>query len=287
MSNNIIFYIVFLSQIILLSYYYPKQILNQIGYVLKTCPPSEYPKLYPKDAAYYKIGQFLFKSVTFIILAFGFIALGGLLFWNTSSAGKISEAIPTVYFFVQMAPIFLMEIFGFAYFKLMRKADSRSTRKAELHPRRLFDYVSPIAVVVAIFMFLACIAFFYSLSGLEFAGDNDTFVIIITLALSNLLFGGIIFWNLYGKKLDPYQAGKDRRKQLELTIKSMVYVSIVASTFLIVFKGINVYNLDSLEPVLMSIYFQIIVYLGLGSLLRNQNMENIDFEVYKKDMPVT
>jgi len=283
MPDNILFYFVFLSQILLVSYYYPKQILSRVTHVLRTYPPSEYPKLYLKDMAYYKIGQTVYRFVNLIILAIGFIILVIIGIWDNSSNGKISEAIPVAYFFVQMAPLLIMEASSFAYFKLMRKADIRTTRKADLQPRRLFDFVSPIFVTIAVFLFIVCIGFYHTINPFRFDPSNDTFVIAITMILSNLLFAGIIFWNLYGKKLDPYQAGKDRLKQIEITVKSLVYMSIAASIFLIIFEAMDEFNLDYLEPVLMSIYFQFIIFLGLGSMLRNYNMEDMNFDVYKEN----
>jgi len=286
MLENILFYFVFLSQILLISFYYPGQILNRISYVLKTFPPSEYPKLYPKNNNYYKTGLQVFKVLNIIILTIGLMLLIVIGLWDSSSDGMVSEAIPVVYFFIQMVPLVLMELSGFAYFKMMRKADERTTRKAQLQPRRLFDYVSPAVVAVAIFMFIACIAFFYSINQFRIHPGNDTFIITITLILSNFLFAGIIFWNLYGKKLDPYQDGKDRQKQVKLTVKSLVFVSIVASAFLITFKAINEFNLDYFEPVFMSLYFQFIIFIGLGYMLRKQHIEDINFEVYKADVPL-
>ncbi|KAA3613120.1 MAG: hypothetical protein D8M58_12490 [Calditrichaeota bacterium] len=284
MLENILFYFVFLGQILLISYYYPKQILIRISYVLKTFPPEEYPKLYPKHPDYYKAGQLIYKIINFIILAIGLIVIVVIGVWDNSSVGKVSEAIPIAYFFLQMIPLLLMEISGFAYFKMMRKADMRTTRKANLQPRNLFDYVSSVAVSFAFILIVACIAFFYSLYGFSFDFENKTFVIVLSLVFSNLIFAGIIFWNLYGKKLDPHQAVEDRMRQVEVTIKSLVYMSIVASIFLIAIKAIDEFNLDYYEPVLMSFYLQFIMFIGLGSLLRNQRLEDMNFDVYKKDV---
>ena len=43
-SNNL-FYIVFLGQILLISYYFPRKLLERMQYVLETYPPAAYPKL--------------------------------------------------------------------------------------------------------------------------------------------------------------------------------------------------------------------------------------------------
>jgi hypothetical protein len=287
MPDNILFYVVFISQILLISFYYPRKILSKISYVLKTYPKSEYPKLYPKQTTYYQRGMLMYRVINIIILLTGFILLFEIGRWDYSSDRNISEAFPLAYFFIQMMPFIIMEISGFAYFKLMRKADIRTKRQAGLQPRRLFDFVSPISVTAAIVLFFTCIAFFYSLHQFQFNVKNDTFVIVITLTLSNLIFAGIIFWNLYGKKLDPYQASKDRLKQVEVTVKSLVFMSIAASLFLMVFEALDEFQLDYLEPVLMSLYFQMIIFLGLGALLRKYRVEDMNFDVYKEDASTT
>ena len=287
MLENILFYPIFLSQILLISFYYPKKIFNRMTFVMEKYPPEQYPKLYVKPMGFYKNVIRTFKIANQIILVIGIVGIIGLGYLDLSHEGSISELIPAVYFMIQILPVFLMEVFGFAYFKMMRKADTRTTRKAELMPRRLTDFVSPIAVGLAIFMFFACLLFFYLLEGFQYDLRNDTFIILITLCLSNLIFCVIIYWNIYGKKLDPYQAGKDRIRQIEITVKSLVYMSILASIFLIVTKSINAFELDYLETALMSVYLQTVIWLGLGSMLKNIRLEKLDFEVYKNEAAVS
>jgi len=48
-SSNIIFYIAFLGQIYILSWYFPGKILDRMKTVLETYPPAEYPRLYPNS----------------------------------------------------------------------------------------------------------------------------------------------------------------------------------------------------------------------------------------------
>ena len=57
--------------------------------------------------------------------------------------------------------------------------------------------------------------------------------------------------------------------------------------FLILTKSINVYDLDYLETALMSVYLQIVIWLGLGSMLKNIRLEKLDFEVYKNEAAVS
>lgn len=283
MLDNILFYIVFLSQIILVSYYYPSKILNRMRQVLEKYPPESYPKLYPKPDEYYEKWKFRYRIINLIIMLLGFIILIAIGYKDFYYEGNTSESIPVFYFMVQSFPLILMEISGFAYFKLMRKADVRTTRKADLQPRRLFDFVSPVAVGFAILTNIACLFFFFYINEFQFYFGSDAFVILLTLLASNAIYIGIIYFNLYGKKQDPYQDSKDRTRQVEVTVKSLVFMSIAAGIFLTLTKVIDSYGLESLEPIAMSIYLQFILVIGLGALLRKLRIENINFEVYRVD----
>ena len=59
--ENILFYFLFLSQIILISFYFPRKMLKRIKYVLAKYPPEQYPNLYPKPGEYYEKIQHLYK----------------------------------------------------------------------------------------------------------------------------------------------------------------------------------------------------------------------------------
>ena len=282
MPDNILFYFVFISQIFFISFYYPREILNRSNFVINKYPPNEYPRLYIKSLDIYKRKQRSFKIVNQLIMVIGILLLFAFGIWDYLSEGYIDQIFILIYFMVQVLPLMILEYSGFAYFKLMRKADLRTTRRAELNPRRLFNFISPAILGFAVFLIIACIFIFYLIHQFQFHPSNDTFVISITLILSNLLYAGIIYWNIYGKKINPYQATKDRINQIEVTVKSLVFMSIAASLFLIINGIVENYDLEYLESALMSIYLQLIIFIGLGTILRNLRVENIDFEVYKE-----
>ena len=284
MPDNILFYFVFISQIFFISYYYPREILNRSNFVINKYPPNEYPRLYIKSLDIYKRNQRSFKIVNHSIMVIGILLLFTFGIWDYLSEGYIDQIFILIYFMVQVLPLMILEYSGFAYFKLMRKADIRTTRRAELNPRRLFNFISPAILGFAVFLIIACIFIFYLIHQFQFHPSNDTFVISITLILSNLLYAGIIYWNIYGKKINPYQATKDRINQIGVTVKSLVFMSIAASLFLITNGIVENYNLEYLESALMSIYLQLIIFIGLGTILRNLRVENIDFEVYRKNI---
>ena len=75
MQTNILFIIIFFSQMLLLSYYLPGKIRNRIRYIFKTYPPSDFPKLYPKPIEVYKIFLNIFWGINVAIFVAGLLIL--------------------------------------------------------------------------------------------------------------------------------------------------------------------------------------------------------------------
>jgi hypothetical protein len=55
------------------------------------------------------------------------------------------------------------------------------------------------------------------------------------------------------------------------------------SVFIAMTAADDLYSLDSVAAVIMSVYFQVIAVLSLGYTLRNINPDEINFDVYKND----
>lgn len=287
MPDNIEFYFIFLGQILLISFYFPRKILSRIRYVVETYPPSEYPKLYPKSIEYYEKAQRNYKTVNQFIFVAGFILMFAFGLWGYPTEGKIARLIPVVFGLIQVLPLIGMEISEFNQFKLMRKADLRTTRMAELRPRRLFDFVSPAIFSMAIVMYIAFILLDLYWHQFNIDWGHDTVQRAMVITAGNLFFALIIIWNLYGKTLNPHQAYKDRTKQIGLAVKSLVFLSIAMSVFFMTTAAGDAFDLDSFEPSIASLYFQLIVWISLGTMLRTLRVDDINFEVYKEDVSVT
>ncbi len=164
----------------------------------------------------------------------------------------------------------------------MRKANSSTTRKAELQPRRLFDFISPTMFGMAILVYFAFIGFVLYIKQFDFPWFGGYWN-IVGVTLLNLFFAGIIIWNLYGKRRDPHQAYEDRKRQIELTVKSLVFISIAATLKIAISIVLGALELRHLQPIVTSLYFQLIVFIGIGTVLRAFRVEDINFEVYKED----
>lgn len=283
MSFNLLFFIVFLSQLLLISYYYPKQILNRINFVLKKYPPDSYPKLYPESATKLNVGRRVFQGLNLIIIIIGLTAMfssGVLSSDNETKLVNIDDLI-LLFGMLQFLPFLLMEIAGFKQFKLMRKSDLRTSRTAELIPRRLFDFVYPVLVWTAVLMFAGSLLFVFYIH--EFTLTPDFITMAISLSLCNTLFIGLTIFNLSGKTLDPYQSKKDRIKQIEFTVRSFVFISIFVSIFMAGTIAFKKFELDQYQIIFNSFYWQLIAIFSIGAMLKKIKVEDIDFDVYKDD----
>jgi hypothetical protein len=283
MSIHILFYALFLSQIILISHYYPKKIINRIDEVIKNYPPEGYPKLYPESTEKVVAAKKRYQLLNLIIMIIGFIliAIYARMSVDYDSNDKFAEGLPLMFGIVQYIPFMLLELSGFRQFKLMRKANKSTSRTAGLTPRKLFNYVSPISVISAIALVSTYI--FFDLYINNFTFTSDFLIKIFTICLVHVLFIGLTVFHLTGKRLDPHQAAKDRTQQTEFSIQSMVFCSMFFSVYLIAGSVVEAYELGHIEIIINSIYFQVIALVGIGGTLRAVRLENVNFDVYKAD----
>lgn len=280
METKFLFITIVLNQLFLISYYFPRKITNRIQYVLDTYPPSEFPKLYPKSIEYYTRKQRNYRILNTFILVLGSVLLG-IVFSNfpeDSQRERWDQAIVLGFFIVQFFPLLLLEISSFNIFRHMRKTDSRTTRKAELQPRRLFDFISPTLLGVVVFVYVGFVIFILYFKRFDYPwfGGNLN---IVSITGAYLFFSVIAVWNMFGKKLDPYQSHEDRRQQISLIVKQLALISIGMTLYSIFTILAHTFEIRYLGSIFMSIYFQILAVLTFQAI----QIENINFDVYKED----
>lgn len=281
MFINYVFYLVFALQIVLLSYYYPKKISERMKQVMEKYPPATHPKLYPQSAAQQQSANNKFIWVSRVILSLGLI-LAALLFYaleqNITSTAKMA-LVPLVFGLVQAIPYLMIEIISSRHLKLMRQLNTKVTRQAELAPRQLFSFIEPYKVFSAVALFLLCIgsvAYFE-----QFKLTADLLVLLVTMLLSNGLFVVLTLKLLYGKKLDPYQSNADRSKIITASVNSFVFTSVLISVYLGLNRSVDVFGLQDIEIIFNSLYWQLVALMSTGSMLRNNAVDDLNFEVYR------
>lgn len=288
---DILFYAVFISQIFLISYHYPKKTYDRNAFVLRTYPASEYPKLY-KHSKYVNPEKALNKtmliymSFNIAIAVFGIGLLIAMVIhgYAPSNIKANQDLIFVLFFFVlQALPHNLLEISTHNWHKHMRNAAVTSKRAAELTPRRLFDFIAPAHIVFAVTAFIAWASFYLYNKGFTTPWDNQTYITFIGMTGMNLLYIILGYKFLRGKKPDPHQNQADQHRLIKTKIRVLLFASIAASVSLLTFGIINQNGWDIFEPIAMSLYFQIIIIFGIGEILRGFKIETINFDVYKED----
>lgn len=281
MLITILICLVLISQIWFLSYYYPKQVVRRIDFVLTHCPENEYPKLYPISIERIKTIKLGYQYVNHLIAFVGILIFlyFTLAVTDLNNYLNILDDIPLLFGMVQFIPLFILELLGYKHLKLMRQQNTQTNRKAELQPRRLFQFISPIYVFIAFAVYFGFI--FFELYISNFTLTFDTIIKLTAVSLVNVMFIVLALKNLYGKKCDPYLDTHERNKQTKFVLQSITFVSIFVSCFLIAHSWVNIYQYNLAEILINSLYFQMIALFSISSLLGRFKIEEINFDVYK------
>ena len=280
MPEHMLFHVAFLCQVLLVSFYFPRVILRRMKYVFETYPPSTHPKLYPRPIEYYEGARRKYRITNLRILLAGLLLLAVLLVYPRS--GEWDHVIAWWYFFVQFLPVMLLDVSSLREFRLMRSVSLRTTRSAELRPRRLFDFVSPTMIGVAIITYIAFVVLVVYIRQFDFPWFGG-YVNIVVVTMANLGFAGVIFRIIYGRKLNPHQAHEDRMRYMETIVQVLVFMSFAATMFIALIIVLAALELRSFQPVAQSVYFQVVAVICLQAYRIDVN----DFEVYREDPAVT
>ncbi len=281
MAISIILLAVFICQIWLLSYYYPKQVTNRISYVLEHYTPEQYPKLYPESPEkIQKIkNSYLLLNYLCIFIGLAIIGYYGFIIDDFNNHLNVLDDLPLLFGIVQYLPVIYLELRGCRQLKLMRKLNKVTNRSAELQPRRLFDFIEKKYVVMAAIVYLFYLVFTLFIS--QFTLNAELGIKLATVTGVNLLFIILGAKNLYGKKRDPLQSHTDRVKQIQFTLQSFVFISIFMTIYLMVHSLLNQYQYSYGEIIINSLYFQVIALYSIGILLKRFNIKDVNFDAYK------
>jgi len=279
--------VAFLGQVLVISYYLPSVVVGRARYVLEKYPPSSHPRLYgsPLEAAeralqIYRGMNFVVLALGLALLAFGtfFLPLEQLREWQEATDFASYETIFTAYMMLQFAPLLIAAILGFPLFTLKRRVDSRTTRRAELRRRSLSDFAPPALLGAAALTYLSFAVFIWYMGRFDFPWFGGYLNLVIVTG-ANLLFLGISLKHVYGKKKDPYQGNEDRARQIEFTLRTLLFVSIALTMYTAVGISLKALGFDDVTPIATSIYYQLLAAMSF----REFRIDNVNFEVYRED----
>jgi hypothetical protein len=277
MWDNYVLYIVFLGQIFVLSYYFPRKILALINTSIQQHPRAIYPKLYPLEDDAIKIKLRIYNIFNACVVMVGLAILVISIINNSDDlAGWDDQAVLLAFLMLQYLPMLYLAVQAFTYLKLMREQNKLEQRTADLQPRKLLDFVSKSFLITATSSYCICVATVLYFVKHPFDGFAGLINIVgVTVIYAGLSLG--IYQKLYGKKRNPLQTNEDRTIETTVVIKLLVLTAICSSLYLAISLVLASLDMRDLGNVVYSLYLQAFVFY----IYQVMKFDRVDYSVYK------
>jgi len=269
---------VFIIQVVFISWYMPKNIKNKIKNIINDYPPKEYPKLYPVSVDAIKMGLIIFNGFNWIVFMIGaWVVAYGAYSQSSEMLNVDSSAVLMGFFFLQWLPYLVLEFTSFKYLKLMRQASTHSLRKASLKPRRFLNYITTfnkVLIIMSHLLFFGVVEYYVQNPFEHFGGYEN----LMTMVFIDVFLLGIVAWNIVGKKLNPHITSEDRIKQIETIVRAMSMTIVLVLLFGAVNLVMSAKGSRHWLDLFLSVYFILISIVSFQSYQFNQ----VNFDVYKE-----
>ena len=274
MNIDLLLYIVLFSQIMFLSYYYPRRMLIRIHTIFKNYPPNEFPKLYPESIEKYKKSAKRYQVMNHLIMVLGF----GLIVWFyvTPRTGGWDQVIIFWYFMIQFLPNLGIELWSMKYHKAMRLLNQGAQKEAVLIPRRLNDFVSKEFLGTAFSIYVIFIVFNVYIDQFNYPWFGG-YLNLLIISGAYLFFGLFIYKAMYGKVKNPHQSYEDRKIDIQTIIRQILSIVIAVTLYSMLQILMKAYGLESFKAISVSLYFHVIGFLSM----QWPHLAFINFDVYK------
>lgn len=175
------------------------------------------------------------------------------------------EAAATFYFMAQAMPMGLLALMGFRHRETLRNLLG-GKRTAVLQRRRLFDFVSPVSVSIAVLSYFLFVAYVIYLERDPFPGFQGHITIGgVTFLYAMNAFG--IYKQLYGRSSSPFESHAGRMHMIGLTVSALVFSSILCVAFLSLNFTLVTLDLQRWEPFAQSIFFVVCSVLSFKGFI--------------------
>ena len=230
-----LFLAAFPVQILAMSVLYPVRFGGLIRARLANIPAARLADLYPGVDLGHAHERFLawYGVANTVVAVLGLVLLGWFVRhtqqpdWDPGAVGGLI----TAYFVLQNSPIILMAWFTTRFNKVHRRSLPDGKRKANLQRRGLFDFVSPLTVVLASLSFLLFVAFNFYIAQDPFPGYAGPLVNIGIVALMYVLFAFAVYWVLYLRKKDPLETHATRMRMIGGVVNCCAWMCILIPIF--------------------------------------------------------
>jgi hypothetical protein len=263
---NILFYVVFLGQLLLISAFVPSRITQRLRKVLDAVPAATDPTLYPRPLSAYRTGMTLFIWSNRLLLLAG-LALMVIVYRLHGTDTRIPASWPGWFGGVQYVPMLVMDLFCLNLFRRLRQLHPIHQRSASLAPRRLSDFVPPWLLVLALVMMtLAALADLY-LRG--FVPDHQALTRSLTVLATNALLALLGWWKLRGRSLTPHPNPDARNRSISAQLTVFAVISIAFSIYMLFHAAKATFGLPNFDAIVMSLFFQTTMAVSITITLRS------------------
>jgi hypothetical protein len=220
------------------------------------------------------------RALNGVIAALG-LALLGWLFFHLQRPEWNRQKVPlllTAYLLVQMSPLVFISVKAARFNRSFRSSMADGKRRAVLQRRRLFDFVSPLTVVLAALSYVVFAALVFYIRRHPFPGFGGlTNLAVITpvYALNALLVYGC----LYGTNRNPVATHADRLYAMGVYVKICVYTCIAVSALASLTLTLSMLHLRNWELFALSVFFvatTLICSLGVMPRFRPEDTRGSD-----------
>lgn len=275
-----LFLAVFPVQILAVSVLYPVRFARVIRTALAKIPAERLSELYPGV----DVGQAHERFITQYRAANTVIAVLGLLLlawfqrymqdpgWDEGAVG----ALITAYFVLQYLPLALIGWFTTRFNKVHRRSPLGGKRKAMLQRRALFDFVSPLTVVLTVLSFSLFVAVCFYVAQHPFPGFAGPFANIGLVTLMYAGLGAVLYWLIYARKADPLQAHEDRMRMIGVVANGYAWACILIPIFLSFSLARRLLDMDTWGPFAGSLFFLVLAVFSLPGLIARPPQSEAD-----------
>ena len=292
----------FLLQILVVSVLNPARLIKHVRGWVANFGSQRFAELYPNFEYRQWADRFAtrYRAANFLITVLGVLLLGWLytLTRRPQWVDEVTKPV-LVYYFLQMSPVVLLGLYAVVrYHKVLlqpsqevkRKAmpsvvniftRQEVKRKAMLQRRGVFDFVSPVAVLVAVFGYFTFVAFAIYLDLVVHRNEVLSRACLGAIGAVTLVYAVnafIVYKYLYGRR-NPLVTHEARLHTIGVRVKGSVYSCIVVVGFISLMGTLARPELREWSPFALSVFFVVITLLGFMDLtapVRGHEADTLD-----------
>jgi hypothetical protein len=273
--------IVFLAQIIVLSFIAPARLVRAYRQMFDRYPPEQFARLYPVSIEEMQRWQRVRTTLHSSIGCAGLIVLVATLL--TAERPKTFFLVIGAFMMIQLLPTLLRVAQQRRLFKEVAKMAPPAKRSAPLHAWRLTDFVSPLSIALG---FIGTAVGLGTSAYLYFVGSQAKitlgfFAIVNILLLFRML--QLVFLPLKFKRPDPFMTQEDMFRRRQQNLRLLFRFAAIMGIY-VTFMMLCATRTFSIDPALVVTVVSILMqaaWLRLTGLIV-RTLESTDFSVYRE-----